>query len=51
MYCRNPPNCPVALQRYRPALRSRNALPMTETELRLIAALAIIGLNNRPNQG
>ncbi len=31
--------------------RSRSALPMTETELRLIAALAIIGLRSRPNHG
>ena len=47
------PQCRIVLrfQRYRLALRSRNALPMTETELKLMAALAIIGLNNRPNQG
>ncbi len=29
----------------------RNALPMTETELRLIAAAASIGLSNKPNTG
>ena len=31
--------------------RSRSALPMTETELRLIAALAIMGLSRIPNRG
>lgn len=30
------------------ALRRRKALPMTETELRVIAAAAIIGLSNPP---
>jgi hypothetical protein len=33
------------------ALRSRSALLMTDTELRLIAAAAIIGDNNRPKNG
>lgn len=36
---------------YNSTLRSRNALPITDTELKLIAALAIIGLNSRPNTG
>lgn len=31
--------------------RSRSALPMTDTELRLMAALAIIGLSSSPNHG
>lgn len=31
--------------------RSRSALAMTDTELRLIAAAAIIGLSSRPNTG
>ena len=31
--------------------RSRSALAMTETELRLIAAPAIIGLRNQPKNG
>ncbi len=31
--------------------RSRSALPTTDTELRLIAAAAIIGLSSRPNTG
>jgi len=31
--------------------RSRSALPMTDTELRLIAALAMMGLSRRPNTG
>ena len=30
---------------------NRSALPMTETELNVIAALAIIGLSSSPNQG
>ena len=30
---------------------SRRALPMTETELRLIAAPAMIGLSNKPKNG
>ena len=33
------------------ARRRRNALPMTETELNVIAALAIIGLSNTPSTG
>ena len=32
-------------------LRSRRALAMTETELKLIAALASIGLSSQPNTG
>lgn len=32
-------------------LRSLSALPITETELRVIAALAIIGLKSMPNTG
>jgi len=31
--------------------RSRSALPMTETELNVIAALAMIGLSSRPKAG
>ena len=31
--------------------RNRNALAITETELRLMAALAIMGLSTRPNTG
>ena len=33
------------------ARRSRSALPMTDTELRLIAAAAIIGFSNTPKSG
>ena len=33
------------------ACRSRSALPMTDTELTLIAAAAIIGLSSNPNSG
>jgi hypothetical protein len=36
---------------YRGALRSRNALAITETELKLIAAPAIIGLSSSPKNG
>jgi hypothetical protein len=32
-------------------LRNRSALPITDTELKLIAAAAIIGLNSRPKAG
>ncbi len=31
--------------------RNRKALPMTDTELKLIAAAAIIGLSRRPKKG
>ena len=34
---------------YSLARRSRSALPITETELNVIAALAIIGLSSSPN--
>ena len=33
------------------ALRNRRALTMTDTELNVIAALAIIGLSSNPNTG
>ncbi len=33
------------------APRSRSAFPMTETELKLIAAAAMIGLSRRPTKG
>jgi hypothetical protein len=33
------------------AVRSRSALPMTDTELKLMAAAAIIGLSKIPNRG
>ena len=36
---------------YRRNRRNRRALPTTETELRLIAALAIMGERSRPNAG
>ena len=36
---------------YRSARRNRSALPITETELKVIAALAIIGLSSSPNHG
>jgi hypothetical protein len=36
---------------YNLALRSRKALPTTETELKLIAAAAIIGLSSNPKNG
>src|SRR6266550_188492 len=36
---------------YRETLRSRKALAMTETELKLIAALASMGLSSQPKMG
>lgn len=36
---------------YSPIRRSLKALPMTDTELKVMAALAIIGLSSRPNHG
>jgi len=36
---------------YRGTLRRRNALVITDTELKLIAALAIMGFSRRPNTG
>ena len=36
---------------YSSTLRRRSAFPITETELRLIAAAAIIGESRSPNQG
>jgi len=36
---------------YSASLRSRSALAMTETELKVIAALAMLGLKSRPNTG
>lgn len=38
-------------QAYRLSLRRRRAFAITETELRLIAALASIGLKSHPNSG
>lgn len=38
-------------QDYRGVVRSRRAFEMTETELRVIAAAAIIGLNSQPKIG
>jgi hypothetical protein len=36
---------------YSASCHSRSALAMTETELKVIAALAIIGLNSSPKTG
>jgi hypothetical protein len=36
---------------YQDARRNRSALPITDTELKLIAALAIIGLSSHPKIG
>jgi hypothetical protein len=43
------PSRPQSL--YSRANRRRSELPMTETELKLIAAAAMIGLSNRPKAG
>ena len=39
------------LSNYSATFRSLSALAMTETELKVIAALAIIGLSSSPNTG
>jgi hypothetical protein len=36
---------------YRATLRSRRAFAITDTELKVMAALAIIGLKSSPNTG
>ncbi len=41
----------VSSTSYSEALRSRNALEITETELKLMAALAIMGLSSKPKTG
>jgi hypothetical protein len=41
----------LLLCHYNSNLRNRSALPMTETELKVIAALAMIGLRSRPKKG
>src|SRR5690242_2921133 len=46
-----PFSIPTKSAAYKLTFRSRNALAITETELKLIAALAIIGLSNQPNTG
>ena len=40
-----------SIHAYSPTRRSLRAFPITDTELTVIAALAIIGLSNSPNQG
>ena len=50
--CTQPESCrPIATRAYNLAPRNRKALPITDTELRLIAAAAIIGLRSRPKAG
>ena len=46
-----PPAGPVPTLFQMRTRRSRSALPMTETELKVIAAAAIIGDSSRPNDG
>jgi hypothetical protein len=41
----------IALPNHNFIVRSRSAFVMTETELRLMAAPAIIGLSNTPKNG
>lgn len=36
---------------HRFTFRSRSAFPITDTELKVIATAAIMGLNKRPNRG
>jgi len=47
--CEDRPTIPAMRQRFPP--RSRNALPTTDTELRLIASAAMIGDNSNPKTG
>jgi hypothetical protein len=42
---------PRAADSYTSTRRNRSALPITETELKLMAAAAIIGLRSSPNTG
>ena len=44
-------HCFVGYLPEKDAPRNRSALPTTETDDRLIASAAIIGLNSRPNAG
>ena len=41
---------PIA-RNYRTTLRRRSALPTTDTELKLMAALATMGFSSRPKAG
>jgi len=41
----------LAAKNYKFAFRKRRALAITETELRLIAALASMGLSSQPKKG
>lgn len=42
---------PASRSYYMVVLRNRKAFPITDTELRLIASAAIIGLSKRPVKG
>ena len=48
---RGQPLAPSRLSRQRCTSRSLSALPITDIELRLIAAAAITGLKSNPNAG
>lgn len=48
--CR-PSDAPVTLNSYRSAFLRRSAFMITETELKVIAALAIMGLSSSPKYG
>ena len=48
---RGPESGPTVSLYHSVTRRRRSALPMTETELKLIAAAAIIGLSKRPRKG
>ena len=39
------------MKHYKTIFRKRNAFPMTETELKVMAALAIMGLKSTPTNG
>ena len=46
-----PVTYPLVFSNHNLSLRKRKALPITETELKLIAAAAIIGLKSKPKNG
>jgi hypothetical protein len=49
--CHKQNGCGTAHTHQSTTLRSRSALPITETELNVMAALAIIGLSSKPKNG
>ena len=50
-HVRGPPSCTLKSNAYNSTRRSRSALTMTDTELNVIPALAMIGLSRIPKTG